>query len=156
MPDIIALTGLVVTDLRHLTTSEGLPITSFRLASTSRKLDRATQTWVDGETNFYTVTCFRRLATNVAASVEKGHRVVVIGRLRIKEWQAGERTGLNIEIDADAVGPDLAWGTAQYTRTVTSSRRADADAPAAAEAAGDAAVEPDESARVQEPVPVPF
>ena len=41
MPDAITLTGLVATNPRHLVTSEGLPITSFRLASTQRRFDRS-------------------------------------------------------------------------------------------------------------------
>ena len=40
MTDTITLTGLVATTPRHLVTSEGLPITSFRLASTQRRYDR--------------------------------------------------------------------------------------------------------------------
>jgi single-strand DNA-binding protein len=41
MTDNITLTGLVATTPRHLTTSEGLAITSFRLASSQRRFDRA-------------------------------------------------------------------------------------------------------------------
>jgi single-strand DNA-binding protein len=50
MTDTITLSGLVATTPRHLVTSEGLPITSFRLASTQRRYDRGTQKWIDGET----------------------------------------------------------------------------------------------------------
>ena len=49
MPDAITLTGLVATPPRHLVTSEGLPITSFRLASTQRRFDRPQQKWIDGD-----------------------------------------------------------------------------------------------------------
>src|SRR5690606_20208235 len=37
----------------------------------------------DGETNWFTITTFRQLAGNVRASLDKGHRVVVAGRLRV-------------------------------------------------------------------------
>lgn len=116
MTDTITLTGLVATEPKHLTTSEGLPITSFRLASTQRRYDRNAQSWVDGETNWYTVTAFRRLAANAANSVAKGQRVVVTGRLRLREWQSGERSGMSVEVEADAVGHDLTWGTAIFSR----------------------------------------
>jgi len=84
--DTITITGLVATTPRHITTSEGLDISSFRLASTHRRFDRNAEKWTDGETNWFTVTCFRHLANNVAHSVNKGERVVVTGTLRIREW----------------------------------------------------------------------
>ncbi len=120
MSDIITLTGLVATDPRHIVTSEGLPITTFRLASTQRRFDRSQERWVDGDTNWYTITAFRQLAMNSAGSVKKGERVVVTGRLRIREWQSGERNGMNIDIEADALGHDLAWGTTSFTRSISS------------------------------------
>jgi single-strand DNA-binding protein len=118
MTDIITITGLVATTPRHLITTEGLPITSFRLASTQRRFDRSQERWVDGETNWYTVTAFRQMAINVAGSIQKGDRVVATGRLRIRDWTAGEKAGTNIEVDADAVGHDLSWGTAVFTRSI--------------------------------------
>ena len=49
MPDQITLTGLVATPPKHIVTSEGLQITSFRLASTQRRYDKAQQSWVDAD-----------------------------------------------------------------------------------------------------------
>lgn len=123
MADIITLTGLVATPPRHLVTGEGLSITSFRLASTQRRFDRAQSRWVDGETNWYTITAFRQLAINVAGSVEKGQRVVVTGRLRIRDWATEEKDGTTIEVDAEAIGHDLSWGTASFTRSVATAVR---------------------------------
>jgi single-strand DNA-binding protein len=118
MTDTITLTGLVATNPRHIVTSEGLAITSFRLASNQRRFDRGQNAWVDGDTNWYTVTAFRQLGTHVATSVEKGQRVIVTGRVRIRDWDSGEKTGTTVEIDAEAVGHDLTWGRATYTRSV--------------------------------------
>lgn len=117
MSDHITVTGLVATTPRHLVTSEGLAITSFRLASNQRRFDRGKEAWVDGETNWYTVTGFRRLALNAAASLAKGDRVVVSGRLRVRDWSQGERAGTTVEIEADAFGHDLAWGQSRFTRS---------------------------------------
>jgi single-strand DNA-binding protein len=103
---------------RHLVTNEGLPITSFRLASTQRRYDRGTQKWIDAETNWYTVTCFRQLATNAVTSIDKGQRIVVTGKLRVRDWQTGDRAGTTVEIDAEALGHDLAWGSSVFTRSV--------------------------------------
>lgn len=121
MTDTITLTGLVATEPKHLTTTEGLPITSFRLASTQRRYDRARQTWIDGDTNWYTVTSFRRLASNSSTSILKGQRVIVTGRLRLRDWESGDRKGHTVEVEADALGHDLTWGTAQFQRNTVAS-----------------------------------
>ena len=120
MTDNITLTGLVATTPRHLTTSEGLAITSFRLASSQRRFDRAANRWVDGDTNWYTVSSFRALAENVATSVSKGDRVIVTGKLRIRDWENTDRSGTTVEVEAEALGHDLTWGIASYTRNSSS------------------------------------
>jgi single-strand DNA-binding protein len=119
MTDTITLTGFVATVPNHLVTGEGLPITSFRLASTQRRFDRSRNQWVDNGTNWYTVTTFRQLALNTTCSIKKGERVLVTGRLRIRDWAAGDKVGTSIEIDADSIGPDLTWGTASFTRSMS-------------------------------------
>ncbi len=120
MTDTITLTGLVATVPHHLVTGEGLPITSFRLASAQRRFDRSRNMWVDTGTNWYTVTAFRQLAMNTNSSLRKGERVIVSGRLRMRDWTTGERAGTTMEIDADAIGHDLSWGTASFTRGMSS------------------------------------
>lgn len=127
MADNITLTGIVATDPRHVVTSEGLAITSFRLASAQRRFDRSQERWVDGDTNWYTVTAFRQLALNSSLSVKKGERVIVTGRLRIREWQNGDRNGVNIDIEADALGHDLAWGSSTFSRSISGAAVATAD-----------------------------
>ncbi|MBB5632382.1 single-strand DNA-binding protein [Cryobacterium mesophilum] len=121
MTDTLTITGFVATPPRQLTTADGYALTSFRLASNLRRFDRTTKSWVDAGTNWYTVSTYRQMATNVAASVHKGDRVLVTGRLRIRDWQDGEKKGMNIDLDADALGHDLGWGTASFTRTIHSS-----------------------------------
>lgn len=118
MSEIITVTGLVATTPRHLVTQDGLPITSFRMAASHRRFDRTANKWVDGETNWFTVTAFRQLAINAAGSVSKGERVLVTGKLRVRDWDNGERAGTSVEIEAEALGHDLTWGTATFTRTV--------------------------------------
>jgi single-strand DNA-binding protein len=121
MNDSITTTGVVATVPRHIVTSEGLAITSFRLAAIQRRLNRSTKAWENGETNWFTVTAFRQLAHNTAASVHKGDRVVVAGRLRVRRWEVEAKSGLVVEIDADTVGHDLNWGTAQWARSARAS-----------------------------------
>jgi single-strand DNA-binding protein len=118
MSESFTVSGLVATTPRHLVTQEGLPITSFRLASSKRRFDRTKKIWVEGETNWFTITSFRQLAINSAASISKGDRIVVAGRLKIRDWDNGERSGTSVEVDAESLGHDLVWGTAEFSRTV--------------------------------------
>lgn len=144
MTDTMTITGLVATTPRHIITAEGLAVTSFRLASNLRRFDRKRNEWVDAGTNWYTVSSYRQLALNVVSSVNKGDRVLVTGRLRIREWADGDKRGLNIDLDADALGHDLGWGRSAFTRSIHSSdveaitasipADADSDGPAAASA----------------------
>jgi single-strand DNA-binding protein len=132
MTDLVTVTGFVGSDPRHNVTDAGLPITNFRLATSRRYFDRAKGEWVDGETNWYSVAAFRQLAVNAAASVSKGDRVVVHGRLRVRPWETGEKSGTAVEIDAEAMGHDLSWGRTKVTRTAASRAVDDGERPGAA------------------------
>ena len=54
------------------------PWTRMRVASSSRIFDRQATEWRDGETLFLDVICWRRLAENAAATLERGDRVLVV------------------------------------------------------------------------------
>jgi len=116
MTDQLTLTGLIATTPRHIVTSEGLAITSFRLASQQRRYDRAQGAWADADTNWYTVTAFRGLAVNASQSLNKGDRVVAVGRLKVRDWSNDDRSGTSVEVEADSLGHDLHWGTTAYQR----------------------------------------
>lgn len=116
MTDQLTLTGLVATTPRHIVTSEGLAITSFRLASQQRWFDRNAGRWSDGDTNWYTVTAFRDLAVNASQSLNKGDRVVTVGRLKVRDWSNDDRSGTSVEVEADSLGHDLYWGVTDYTK----------------------------------------
>ena len=117
MIDTLTVSGIVATTPRHIVTSEGLAITSFRLASTQRRFDKGQSAWVDMDTNWYTLVAFRQLATNTERSVRKGDRVIACGRVKVRDWQTDERSGTAIEIEADSIGHDLLWGTSDFTRS---------------------------------------
>lgn len=124
----ITITGIAATTPRHLVTAEGLPITSFRLAASTRRFDRASKEWVDGDTNWYTVICFRQLATNAAASIEKGQHLIVTGALRLREWETDDRTGIAVELEAETLGHDLTYGTAEFKQPIPTVERSQARA----------------------------
>ena len=116
MIDTLLVSGIVATTPRHIVTSEGLAITSFRLASTQRRFDKGQAQWVDIDTNWYTVVAFRQLALNAHTSLNKGDRVVATGRVKVRNWESEDKSGTAIEIEADALGHDLLWGTSSFER----------------------------------------
>jgi single-strand DNA-binding protein len=119
--DTMSVTGIIATSPRHVVTKEGFDVTSFRLASTGRKFDRGQQAWVDSDTNWFTVVSFRQLAHNANLSLAKGDRVVVRGKLKVREWSHDDKSGTTVEIEAESLGHDLLWGTTTYERSSTSS-----------------------------------
>jgi single-strand DNA-binding protein len=140
MNDItMTIVGNVVRDVELRFTSAGDPVASFRVAMSSRRFDRATERWVDSDTHYFTVTCWRSMAHNVVQSVTKGMPVVVTGRLRTREVErpCGDHGHLvrYHDIEATAVGPDLARGTATFTK-VKRDAVVESEARALADAAG--------------------
>jgi single-strand DNA-binding protein len=105
----ISIQGLVATTPRHLITQEGLPITSFRLAEYDPSGKNET-------TNWYTITSFKTLGINTAKSISKGDRIVVVGELKIRDWDNGERSGTSVEVEATTLGHDLSFGTSKFSR----------------------------------------
>ena len=118
MTQQITVQGLVATTPRHLKTQDGLEITSFRLASSERRYDTTKKRWIDGDTNWYTITSFKQLALNTHKSVNKGDRLVIQGNLRIRDWDNGSSAGTSVEVEASAIGHDLSWGESVFNRTV--------------------------------------
>lgn len=110
-------TGLVATTPRHLKTADGLDITSFRLASATKRFDRTKMEWIESDTNWFTITSFGTLSINAVSSISKGDRIIVSGTLRVRDWDNGERSGTSVEIEADTLGHDLVWGQSTFTRT---------------------------------------
>jgi single-strand DNA-binding protein len=117
MTDNITVRGFVASEIRSSTTPGGVATASFRLGSTDRRYDRASSTWVDGNTNWFTVQGYRQLAGNIGCSIKKGQRVIIVGRLKMRSWEKDGRIYHVAEIDAESVGHDLMWGSANFTRT---------------------------------------
>lgn len=90
----------------------------FKVASTARKMDRETGQWVDGNALRVRVTCWRRLAEGVSASVMTGDPIIVTGRLYTRDWTDPEgNPRVQYELEAVAVGHDLARGASKFVRT---------------------------------------
>jgi single-strand DNA-binding protein len=113
---IICAVGNVATQPVYRETPTGASA-RFRLAVTARYLDREKNTWTDGHTNFFTVWANRQLATNVMSSLNLGEPVVVQGRLKVRTDVREGQSRTWADIDAVAIGHDLARGTAAFRRT---------------------------------------
>jgi single-strand DNA-binding protein len=87
------------------------------LASTPRRYDRSLGTWLDEPTTWFSVQCWRGLATNVKSSISKGQPVIVMGRLRTSEWSQNGETHSRLVLDANSVGHDLTRGTSVFHRS---------------------------------------
>jgi single-strand DNA-binding protein len=111
----------------------GVPVASFRLACTPRRYNRRTDSWSDGETQWYTVSCWRGLAENCATSLRRGDPVVVHGRLQLRPYvNSNDVEVISLEIEAAHVGHDLSRGTSVFTRTPKEEQPAPTGAEAAA------------------------
>jgi single-strand DNA-binding protein len=93
-------------------------VANFKVASSSRRYDKDTGRWADGPSLRVRVTCWRRLAEGVASSVMVGDPIVVTGRMYTRDWTAEDGTRrVSYELEAFAVGHDLARGRGKFTRT---------------------------------------
>jgi single-strand DNA-binding protein len=104
------------------------PSARFRLAVTARYLDREKGVWTDGHTNFFTVWANRQLAVNAAASLSVGDPVVVQGRLKVRQDVREGQSWTSADIDAVAIGHDLARGTSAFRRGGAKAESGDAGA----------------------------
>jgi len=93
------------------------PVTEIRVGSTPRRLNRATGEWENGDTSYYTVKCWRRLAVNVKGSLRKGDMVIIRGKFVTRTWvDDQQRTRMQLQVEADSVGHDLAYGWSNFNR----------------------------------------
>jgi len=98
-------------------TSTAVPVTEIRVGSTPRRLNRETGEWQDLPTSYYRVKCWRRLAINAVSSLHKGDRVVIRGHFYINNWTDNQqRPRQTLEIEADSLGHDLAYGWSHFLR----------------------------------------
>lgn len=113
---IATVTGTVVTDITTRTTPTGHLVTSFRVAVNPRRFDRATNSWIDQESSYFSVSCWRQMGENAAASLKKGDPVLIAGKLRIRQWEEAGKQGTSVELEASAIGHDLARGVSNFER----------------------------------------
>ena len=133
--DNVTISGNTTREPELRFTSSGQATCTLGVAVSRRWQDRQSQEWKES-TSFLDVVCWGRLAENVAATIGRGTRVVVSGRLDQRSWetQEGEKRS-KVEITADDVAPSLQYATAVVTKNPREGEGGSHGAPAAAPAA---------------------
>ena len=151
MRSTVTLSGNVVSDVTLRATSGG-PVAGFRMAVTESWWDKRTERWAERVT-YLSVSAWRQLGEHVAESIAKGQPVVVVGRLRQREYD--DREGIHrsvVEVEADIVGHDLSRGRASFVRRPRGPQTAEIAALESAYAEPAVGERPDTTVPAQGPV----
>ena len=110
----ITLVGNLTRDPELRFTPTGRGVASFGIAVGRRY--QVNGEWKE-DTSYFNITAWGQLGENASATLSKGMRCVVSGRLEQREYtnREGEKRTA-IEVVADEIGPSLKWATAQVER----------------------------------------
>ena len=116
----ITLVGNLTRDPEPRYTQGGRAVANFGMAVNRRY--QVNGEWQE-ETSFFNVVAWAELGENAAASLSKGSRTIVFGRLQQRDYEnrEGEKRSM-VEVVADDIGPSLRWAQA----TVERNERSDA------------------------------
>lgn len=117
MTDHVTIRGVVGTEPRTSNGNSGTTIAKFRLVSNERRQDPESGQWIDVHSNWYTVSCFRAMASNMLDSIHMGDHVVVYGKVQLREFDRNDGTrGFSADIEALAMGHDLRFGVSSFEK----------------------------------------
>ena len=110
----VTLVGNLTKDPELRYTTGGRGVASFGLAVNRRY--QVNGEWQE-QVSFFNVVAWGDLGENVAASLTKGTRAIVTGRLEQRSYETkdGEKRSVT-EVIADELGPSLRWAQAQVER----------------------------------------
>ena len=110
----VTIVGNITRDPELRFTAGGKGIASFGVAVNRRWQQNGE--WQE-KVSFFNVTAWDTLGENIAASLTKGTRVIVTGRLEQREYETKEGEKRNVvEIVADEIEPSLRWARAEVER----------------------------------------
>ena len=123
-----SVTGYVATTPRFVYTRDGTRMLTMRVGWTPRRFDRATEQWIDQQSSFISVQCFRKVADHAGACLHRGDPIVLKGSLRVREYpdQAGVKR-ISVDVLADSIGHDMSRGISFFTRPAVSSEQTAAE-----------------------------
>ena len=114
MDNTVTLVGNLTRDPELRDTTGGRGVASFGLAVNRRWQQNGE--WQEA-VSFFNVVAWADLGENAAASLTKGSRCMVTGRLEQRSYDNKEGQKVNItEVIADDLGPSLRWAQAQVER----------------------------------------
>lgn len=110
----VTLVGNLTRDPELRYTTGGRGVASFGLAVNRRY--QVNGEWQE-QVSFFNIVAWGDLGENAAASLNKGNRVVVTGRLEQRSYETkdGEKRSVT-EVIADELGPSLRWAQVQIER----------------------------------------
>lgn len=130
----VTLIGNLTADPELRFTPQGKPCASLQIA-VNKRVKQPDGSWGDGPTSYYRCTAWGQLADHVAESLTKGTRVIVQGRIEIREYETRDgqrRTAAEVQIDD--IGPSLRFATAQSERAARQGAGWPPQAPRASQA----------------------
>jgi single-strand DNA-binding protein len=113
----LSVVGYVANEPEYSKIGNGIPKLTMKVAWTTRRREPATGEWVDGNTSFVRVTCWRRLADNLATCLRKGDPVLLRGRLDVRPFTGKDGVRrVSVDVEAHYLGHDLSRGVAGFRR----------------------------------------
>lgn len=110
----ITIAGNLTADPELKYTAGGFALCKFTVA-VNRRVKKGEE-W-DEQVSFFGCTVWREAAEQFSASVVKGDRVIVAGRLEQRSWETDDGSKRSVvEIQVDEVGASLKSATAQIQR----------------------------------------
>lgn len=114
-PNTITVSGNLTADpeMRRTATND-VPFARLRIAVSRRVYVPEVKDFQDRHDGYFTVVAWRDLARHAAASLRKGDRVVVSGRLSRRSYEAQitaneTETRHTVEIEAEDIGGSMRW-----------------------------------------------
>jgi single-strand DNA-binding protein len=113
----ITVIGNITNEPELRFTQSGVAVVTFSVADNPRKKNQQTNQYENGESTFYRVQAWRQQAENIAESLSKGDRVVVVGELQNRRYEAQDGSvRFSLEINANAVAADTRFATVQIRK----------------------------------------
>jgi single-strand DNA-binding protein len=102
----VTVIGNLTKDPELRFTPGGDAVASMRIAVNERIKDGTE--WKDGEPSFYEVKVWRKLAEQAGETLQKGQRIVVVGKMKIETYQTKEgETRSSTVITAEEIGESI-------------------------------------------------
>lgn len=92
-------------------------VANFTVASNSRRYNKQTDKYEDGDALFMRCSAFRNLAENLGNSLDKGARVIVTGNLRQRSYEKDGEKKTVFELQVTEVGASMLFATVKVNKT---------------------------------------